>query len=110
MERRPFINTVERLARVTAETRAEAGITPAELAERAGVDQDFVADIEAGRPRAEVGRAVRVLRALDMQPRAIPASSPHAFKADGTLKDEYAQDFDARGPAQRLRTRPSSPT
>lgn len=89
MEKRPFINTIARLARVTAEASDEAGITQAELAERAGVGQDFVADIEAGRPRAEVGKVVRVLRALDIQPRAIPASSPHAFKVDGTLKDEY---------------------
>lgn len=91
MEKRPFINTVERLASVTRSARAEAGLTQAELAKRAGVGRKFIVDIEAGHPRAEVGKVMLVLKALDLQPRAVPASTPHAFKSDGTLKKKYVK-------------------
>ncbi|MBP1324946.1 DNA-binding XRE family transcriptional regulator [Leucobacter exalbidus] len=91
MEQRPFIHSVARLARVMKEARAEAGITQEQLAAKANIPLDYIVDVEAGRPRAEVGRAVIALKALGLNPRAVPATHPDAFAADGTLRPEYVQ-------------------
>jgi y4mF family transcriptional regulator len=89
MEERPFIDTVERLAQVVHQARKERGLTQAELAERAEVGRRFIVDIESGHPRAEIGKVMRLLRALDLRPRAIPAMPNWAFDDDGTLKREF---------------------
>lgn len=48
------------------ERRERAGMTQGRLAERAGVSRAFVIDLERGRrPRAELGRVLSVMRALD---------------------------------------------
>ncbi|WP_165217333.1 helix-turn-helix transcriptional regulator [Schaalia sp. ZJ1691] len=49
------------------EHRDKAGLTQAELAARAGVSRAFIIDIERGRrPRAELGRVLALLRALEV--------------------------------------------
>ena len=48
------------------ERRERAGLTQGHLAERAGVSRAFLIDLERGRrPRAELGRVLSVMRALD---------------------------------------------
>jgi transcriptional regulator with XRE-family HTH domain len=46
------------------ETRLEAGMTQAELAERIGASRYWVAEFERGKPRAELGLALKALKAL----------------------------------------------
>lgn len=65
--------------------RDRAGLTQAELAERAGVSRGFVIDLERGlRPRAELFRVLAVVRALDA---AITLVDHHAQTPEDALAD-----------------------
>ncbi|MCI1747112.1 MAG: helix-turn-helix domain-containing protein [Acidipropionibacterium sp.] len=88
MTTRPFIDTVERLAEVISTARTEHGWSQAELAERAGVSQFLVAELEAGHPRAEVPGTLDVLDMLGLDPRAIPIAPSWAFDATGAYAPE----------------------
>lgn len=73
------ITDVRGLGAAIREARADRGWTQADLAERAGVSRAFVLDIERGaRPRAELARTLRVLRALDKSIR-LDDDSPESF-------------------------------
>lgn len=50
--------------------RRELGLDQATLAERVGVSRQWVVEIEAGKPRAEIGLVLRALRALGLTLRA----------------------------------------
>lgn len=61
----PLRNEIELGAALRARREA-AGLTQAQVAERARVSRAFVIDLERGRrPRAELGRALAVVRALE---------------------------------------------
>lgn len=72
-----FIDTIERLAHVVRAARVEQGGTQADLATRAGVGRRFVVDVEAGHPRAELGKTLALLRTLGIQPLAVPVAPEH---------------------------------
>jgi HTH-type transcriptional regulator / antitoxin HipB len=60
------IENVIQLGAALRERRERAGLTQAQLAEKAGVSRAFVMDLERGRrPRAELGRVLAVVGALD---------------------------------------------
>jgi len=82
--KRKFIDTTARLAAVVRDERTAKGLTQAELATRAKVGRRFVLDLEAGHPRAELSKTLDVLRALDVQPLAVPVAHPGARRADET--------------------------
>ena len=88
MEKRPFINTVERLASVVKEARKSLDLTQAQLAEKADVSRQFVIEIEAGHPRAEVGKVFALLAALGLSPQAIPVLPKWAFDETGALRTD----------------------
>ncbi len=47
--------------------RLEKGLTQARLAELAGVSRKFVIDLEAGHPRAELGKALLVFEVVGVE-------------------------------------------
>ncbi|UTT57778.1 helix-turn-helix transcriptional regulator [Cellulosimicrobium cellulans] len=62
---RSIANEIQ-LGAALRERRERAGLTQGHLAERAGVSRAFLIDLERGRrPRAELGRVLSVMRALD---------------------------------------------
>lgn len=67
-----FMNTTERLAEVVRSQRHALGLTQAEVATKAGVGRRFVVDLESGHPRAELGKTLAVLKAVDVDALAIP--------------------------------------
>lgn len=60
----PAADTVHRLGTAVRDVRKRQSLTQAELAHRAHVSRMFVIDLEAGHPRAELGKALAVLAAL----------------------------------------------
>lgn len=90
-----FLHTPQRLGAVVRETRAELGLTQADLAQRAGVGRRFIVDLEAGHERAELGKVLSVLNALGIHALALPAPPvpdplPADFDLEGML-DGYAR-------------------
>lgn len=73
--RRRFLNSPARLARVVSDERAIHGLTRAELAERADTSEGDVRSIESGRPVSSLPTVLRIVRALDVQPLALPTAS-----------------------------------
>ena len=76
--RRTFASTPERLARAVTDERTIRQLSRAELAARADVAADVVADLERGRPGVGVGAIRSVLRALDVEPLALPPVTTEA--------------------------------
>lgn len=89
MTDRPFIHTVERLAAVIISERKRQNLTREQLAEMAGISMDFLEDLEAARPRAEVGKMMKTLKALGLKPRSVPATTQWAFDETGKVKEQY---------------------
>lgn len=82
-----FLHTPLRLGAVVRETRAELGLTQADLARRAGVGRRFIVDLEAGHDRAELGKVLSVLSALGIHALALPAPpTPEPLPADFDLE------------------------
>jgi y4mF family transcriptional regulator len=73
--RNRFLATVDDVAQTVRSERAVARLTQAQLAEKAGVSRRFVADVEAGHPRAELAKVLQVLEALDVHALALPSVS-----------------------------------
>ena len=69
---RLFLTTPERVAQVVRSRREGAGLSQAALAARAGVGRRFVMELEAGHPRAELGKVLAVLSALGVHATALP--------------------------------------
>jgi HTH-type transcriptional regulator / antitoxin HipB len=66
------------LGRIVRETRRALGLTQPKVALSAGVGVRFLVDIEKGKPTAQIGKIMRVLAALGIEPRLSP---PTAVKA-----------------------------
>ncbi|MBU4336678.1 MAG: helix-turn-helix transcriptional regulator [Actinobacteria bacterium] len=78
MSREEVRNEIEFGARLQARRRA-LGLTQAEVAERASVSRAFVINLESGgHTRAEFGRVLAVVRALDLVI-ALNETQPVAF-------------------------------
>jgi hypothetical protein len=76
--RRTFASTPERLARAIIDERMIRQLSRVELAARAGVTPDVVADLERGHPGVGLGATRSVLRALDVEPLALPPVAAEA--------------------------------
>jgi HTH-type transcriptional regulator/antitoxin HipB len=72
MERR-FLTSPQAVAVTVRAARKRAGLSQAELALKAGVGRRFVVDVEAGHPRAELGKVLAVLDAVGVHALALPA-------------------------------------
>lgn len=69
------------------EGRSEKGWTQTELAHNAGVGRRFIVDLEAGHMRAELGKVLSVLEALDIHAVALPSIRSKQKLADVNLKE-----------------------
>lgn len=60
------ITTLRQLATIIRSERTRAGLSQAQLAERAGVSRWWISQFESGKARAELGLMLNVLDALDL--------------------------------------------
>ncbi|KAB1640988.1 helix-turn-helix domain-containing protein [Gulosibacter chungangensis] len=67
-----YLRDSQDLAQVVAAERAIQGATRKSLAEAADVPISLVRDIETGKPLTSLGGLRRVLKALEIEPRALP--------------------------------------
>ena len=72
---RPVL-TVGQLGMEMRRIRLAAGLTQAELADRAGVSRRWLGQMERGHLRAEADKVMRVVRALGLAVRLEPARAP----------------------------------
>lgn len=82
---------------IVRQARAEAGITQAALAARIGASRFWVADLERGKPRAELGLTLKALRALGLAVAIEPKKHAlHEEKGTGPfpLPDSHAPYVD----------------
>ena len=71
--------TPKELGAFVRETRREAGLTQGQLAGAAGVGMRFVIELEAGKPTAQLGKALAVLAVLGCHVRIDPPSKIGAW-------------------------------
>lgn len=71
--RRAYLRYPSTLARVVRDERAVQGLTRADLADRAGVDRALVGVIERAATTNDLIGIRKILRALDVEPTALPA-------------------------------------
>lgn len=83
MAERLLLNTPARVAEAIRTARSELGWSQVELATAAEVGRRFVQDLEAGHPRAEIGK---VLHALDVQAIALPSVPSNQKRGHVDLK------------------------
>lgn len=96
------IHTERDLGLVIRQRRRDLGLDQEALAARAGVSRQWVVEVEKGKPRAEVGLVLRLLRVLGLELRAgDPESAPAAGTPLLGLIDVDAIVDRARGPATR---------
>jgi len=81
-------NEIE-LGRAIREARRQLGLTQAELAHKAQVSRAYVITLEQGTGiRAELGRALRVIRALGLQLQLLPIEASSYEDALAELLDQ----------------------
>lgn len=61
------VHTVAELGAAIRHRRRQLNWDQQSLAQRVGVSRQWIVEIEAGKPRAEIGLLLRTLRALDLQ-------------------------------------------
>ncbi len=83
---RRFLTSPSPVGAIVRAARLHARISQAELAQRAGVGRRFVVDVEAGHPRAELGKVLTLLDALDVFP-VVGEVSPIAHRMDLDHRD-----------------------
>lgn len=71
--KRRFLATVDAVAQAVREGRQDKGWTQAQLATNSGVGRRFIVELEAGHMRAELGKVLAVLEALDIHAVALPS-------------------------------------
>ena len=64
------------------QTRRSRGMTQQQLARAAAVGRQWIVEIEAGKPRAELGRMLQTLAALDLRLTIHGEGIPEARKSD----------------------------
>ena len=69
------IRSAKHLGALARARRLDLDLSQARVAEQAGVSRQWVVAFEAGKPTAEVGNVLRVIRALDLALDVSPARS-----------------------------------
>ena len=59
-----FVRTTREIGLLVRDRRRELGLTQAQLAEQVGASREWVRLLEAGRPRLDLGLALRALNAV----------------------------------------------
>lgn len=62
----PLIHTSAELGSLVRERRRELALSQQALANAAGVSRQWIVAVERGKERAEIGRLLRLLKALDL--------------------------------------------
>ena len=88
---RRFLTSSDDVAEAVRTERARLRLTQAQVGELAGVSRQFVIDVEAGHPRAEIDKVLAVLDAVQVHALALPAPAP---RTDG--KTMHNIDLDAQ--------------
>lgn len=101
------IHTVGELGAAIRHRRRQLNWDQQSLAERVGVSRQWIVEIEAGKPRAEIGLLLRTLRALDLQLEIALEGSPSqgegmASPVEGRRRD-LDLDFDIDAVIERAR-------
>ncbi|TQL66965.1 y4mF family transcriptional regulator [Nocardioides albertanoniae] len=80
----PYLTSPAAFGAAVRSARQRAGLTQGDLAQSAGVGRRFVVDVEAGHPRAELGKALALLEVLDvyLAPAQLTAIAPHLEDVD----------------------------
>lgn len=86
--KRRFFNSVEAIGEAVREARREQGLSQGGLASKARVGRRFIVDLEAGHLRAELGKVLAVLEALDIHAVALPSVRPSQRLDDIDLAKE----------------------
>lgn len=77
------VNDAHELGRYLRSQRLAAGLTQADLAQRAAVSRRWLYDLEAGKPTAEIGLVLKVVGALglllDCRPQPTPEIDLDAY-------------------------------
>ena len=68
--------TPAEIGEIVRSTRKAAGLRQDELAGAAGVGLRFIVDLEAGKPTAQIGKALQVLQALGCAIEITPPRAP----------------------------------
>lgn len=81
------VRTDSDLGTVIRDRRKQLGLDQGTLASRVGVSRQWIVEVEKGKPRAEVGLILRVLRVLDMELNARVAGtwSPETVSPSGII-------------------------
>ena len=66
------VRTVEALGAAIRKRRRKMGWDQQELAQRVRVSRQWIVEIEAGKPRAEIGLLLNTLQALDLRMEIVP--------------------------------------
>lgn len=66
------------LGRIIRQVRTGMGLTQPDLAMTAGVGLRFIVEVEKGKPTAQVGKVLRVLRTLGIAVTLTPPPGPEA--------------------------------
>ncbi|MCY3967790.1 MAG: helix-turn-helix transcriptional regulator [bacterium] len=83
--RSTLVTSASRIGRYLGAARSEAGITQAELAERAGISRTWLIYFEAGKKRrAQMDVVFRVIHALDCE-LVIQPKRPSAFDIEALV-------------------------
>lgn len=93
MERKYF-ETHEDVARTVRERRRHLGWTQTALAEKASVSVRLIGSLEAGHERAEIGKILRVLAALEIAVVALPGPERVSQTPEGIDLDKVLARFD----------------
>jgi len=81
MEER-FLATYYDVAQAVQSGRQTLGLSQNELANLAGVGSEFIIDLEAGHPRAEIANVLKVLKALKIHALALPPLPPSKVRME----------------------------
>lgn len=87
-----FLDTPEAVANAIRESRKTKRWSQAKLAKEAKVGRRLIVDLESGHERAELGKVLAVLSALDIFAVALP-EPPHAGPSHEVDFDEYINRF-----------------
>lgn len=81
-----FLNTPDAVGDAVRTERARRHWTQTYLAKQAHVGRRFVVDVESGHPRAELGKVLAVLEALEIHATALPSVATPKRREDVDLK------------------------
>lgn len=75
-----LLRNSEQLGRVIRLKRREAGLSQVALATRLGVERKWIIHLEAGNPKAELGRVITALSELGLSAQIVDLTTPRGSK------------------------------